>query len=815
MKKLNKTFRASLLSTALLSSLVMAHDHGKDHQHDNHKGYHVDHEHGKVTSEPAYDLNLKGGKVKEIVPKDLVPEAPILNLEQALKRFDVHPDFELEVIASEPMVFDPIIAIHDAKGRLWVVEMTTYMPNLEGVGEMEHESQIVMLTDTDNDGKMDKRQVVLEKLLLPRTLAFVEKGILWADHTTLHFSELAEDGDKVKVVNTEVVDKTYAASGSVEHKPNGMLYSLDNWYYNSYATSRYRALPLDIAVPSGAKEVYRNKYWKMVKGATEFRGAWSITQDDYGRHYFNGNSTPIRITPYSPSISLRNPKHHFSPELLVQEVGTDDVYPIRVTPAIYAGDVEASYRDGYRLARHTASCGTLVYRGNQFPEKYQGIGLVNEPTANLTKATKITDTNGVVTGENLLHQREIVASTDERYRPVNTHNAPDGTVTIVDFYHGIIQHGKFMNPYLADQIKQRDLERHKHIGRLYRLKAKGKATNNETDLTKYSPAELVPFLGHANGWHRDMAQQLLVMKQDKSVVKQLTQMALTDNNHLAKIKALWVLEGLHATTVDTLKQAAENGNEKVKVAVYRILDTLPASAEVATWLNQQAKTVSKEALSYLALAAGTHNAWPAIATVINQHGVSDPVFAALGSKEAEFLKAQGNNIPETAKADVTKIMNFVDVTAGKNKKLSGRALDMIKFGQKLYNGKAGCSGCHGVDGNGNSSIPPLNGSEWVTGDKAKFLAIVMHGLSGPVEVKGKTYNSVMPATKYNTAIGTNEMAALTSYIRFAWSNEASFISKTDVKTVKDATKKVNESFTVETFKRLKDCHQRQKQEKKQ
>lgn len=509
MKKIDKIILQSLLLgfAGLVYSQVgiadeHAHDHSAEHLHN--VQIHVDHQHGKITSKPVFKNTFKSHKkINQVVPKALIPEAPILNIEQAMKSFQLPNDFELEVIAAEPLVFDPVIALYDAKGRLWVVEMTTYMPDIESHGEMEHESQIVVLTDTNNDGKMDKRQVILEKLLLPRTLAFVDQGFLWADHTTLYFTETNEENGKIKVIKTEVIDKKYATGGSVEHKPNGMLFSLDNWYYNAYMPKRYRAYPLNMEGPKSSEEVYRNKYWKMVKQDSEFRGQWGITQDDYGRHYFNGNSSPIRTTSFLPNVANRNAKHQFPVDLLEQDVGTPDVYPIRVTPGLYAGDQKGTYND-YKQARHTSACGTLIYRGNQFPKKFYGIGLVSEPTGNLIKATLITDVDGVVSGKNLFNKQSILASTDERFRPVNAVNSPDGTITVVDFYHGIIQHGKFMTPYLYDQIKQRELERHKHIGRIYRIKSKQKSVNNIRDLSTLSNQKLVAMLGHDNGWHRDI-----------------------------------------------------------------------------------------------------------------------------------------------------------------------------------------------------------------------------------------------------------------------------------------------------------------------
>ncbi len=131
----------------------------------------------------------------------------------------------------------------------------------------------------------------------------------------------------------------------------------------------------------------------------------------------------------------------------------------------------------------------------------------------------------------------------------------------------------------------RDLERNKHIGRLYRLKHKNSEMPKVTYLNKLSAEQLVPYLAHDNGWHRDTAKQLIVMKQDKSVIALLTNMAITSTNHLAQINALWTLEGLGVVDLKTLQQAAKTNNAKVKRSIYRLAEYLPNNNQVLNnWL---------------------------------------------------------------------------------------------------------------------------------------------------------------------------------------------------------------------------------------
>lgn len=123
-------------------------------------------------------LDHPGEVQKSLVPRELIPPSPALTPEQALKSFKLQPGFRIECVASEPMVEDPVAAAFDPDGRLWVVEMRGYMPDLDGTGEDAPVGRVVILTDTNGDGKMDKQTVFIDGLVLPRALALVDGGVL-------------------------------------------------------------------------------------------------------------------------------------------------------------------------------------------------------------------------------------------------------------------------------------------------------------------------------------------------------------------------------------------------------------------------------------------------------------------------------------------------------------------------------------------------------------------------------------------------------------------------------------------------------------
>src|SRR5688572_15225485 len=117
----------------------------------------------------------------EIWKRVEIPPSPVLTPDKALKTFRLPPGFRIDVVASEPLIAQPVHMQFDAAGRLWVVEMPGYMRDIDGSGEDEPSGRIVVLEDADGDGRMDKSTTFLDGLVMPRTLSFVAGGVLVAE----------------------------------------------------------------------------------------------------------------------------------------------------------------------------------------------------------------------------------------------------------------------------------------------------------------------------------------------------------------------------------------------------------------------------------------------------------------------------------------------------------------------------------------------------------------------------------------------------------------------------------------------------------
>jgi glucose/arabinose dehydrogenase len=187
-------------------------------------------------------------------------------------KYKIADGFDVQLVAREPLLEAPVAMDFDNKGRMWVVEMRGYMNNLSGTKEDIPNSRISILEDSDSDGVADHSKVFLDSLVLPRGLAHVYGGLLYVVPPDLWFVEINNDHPGKKTL----VDSMYAAGGNPEHQPNGLMMGIDNWIYNANSNKRYQM-----------------KNGKWIIEPTSYRGQYGISQDNYGRLYYNSNETQL------------------------------------------------------------------------------------------------------------------------------------------------------------------------------------------------------------------------------------------------------------------------------------------------------------------------------------------------------------------------------------------------------------------------------------------------------------------------------------------------------------------------------------------
>jgi mono/diheme cytochrome c family protein len=559
-------------------------------------------------------------------------ESPVLSPEDEMKTFFMPPGYHVELVASEPMIEEPILIDWDADGRLWVLEMPAYMRDIAGDGEHDPVGRVSVLEDTNGDGKMDKKTVFLDGLVQPRALKVLQHGVLVGEPPNLW---LARDtnGD-LKADTKELVASNYGqAMANVEHNANGLMWGLDNWIHTSEHNGYLRL-----------------KNGRFENEATLSRGQWGLSMDDAGRIYRNTNEAALFVDLISARYFMRNPnllRTRGSYESL-QNDEVNTVWPVRPTRGVNRGYQTGILRPDGTLAHFTSVSAPTVYRGDRLPSDLYGNVFVVEPAANLVSRLIVTDDETGLTAKKAYEHGEFLASTDERFRPVYLSSAPDGTLYVVDMYHGIIQHKTYITEYLRDQILSRRLDRPNGHGRIYRIIHDTTKRGPTPALSRASAAQLVDALADPNGWWRDTAQRLLVERGDQSVGALLKDRAGNAPDWRTRVHALWTLDGLDVIDRDTVVRALHDSSRDVRVSALQLAerwlsdgdDTVQAAvlacATDADWAvrKQLAATVG-------ALPAESSAKQTALADLLDRFGgdpvVVDAALSGLAGHEAEML----------------------------------------------------------------------------------------------------------------------------------------------------------------------------------
>ncbi len=771
------------------------------------------------------------------------PPAPELSPAEALAAFSIAPGFKVELVASKPLVEDPVAIAWDEFGQLYVAEMRGFMPDAWGNGEDEPVGVVVRLKDNDGDGRFDEREVLLDGLVLPRAVAIVNEGLLIGEPPNLWLCPTdSEDSNGISCSNKVRLAEYGNQPGSVEHAENGLLPAVDNWIYNAKSERRFKL--------SGRT---------LVEDKTLFRGQWGITQDNFGNLYYNTNSNLLLGDLYDaqPVISAGNKT---AAGLNIPVSKNDQLFAVRVNPGVNRAYVPGVLREDGRLDKPTSASGMAVYRGHQFPKDLRGHVFVAEPAANAVAQLSVTRGELEVNTEHVLYPdekwqlREFLASTDERFRPVDVETGPDGALYVVDMYRGIIQDHVFLSDELRAQALERQLDKPVGMGRIWRVVASNEPVEAPGE---FNNADLVALLKHPNGWHRDVAQRLLVDSPEKDVDTKLRNLVV-EAAPVTAVHALWILDARQSLDTATLQSALARESADLQLAAMRAGERQLSKAALLDLAGSPDKGIAHQATMYLSrfsednavisflavkmsqdpdpvqlmgiqvAAAGNELA---LVRALPRPGVNEFVAslvsqvlrrdasqagalldAVLAEKEASTQRAMLDGLIKVTRTEefervllagphvlfteapdelwpvIAKLrQGFTwpgdDLVAGA-KPLSPAEAERMEAGKQYFLER--CAICHRADGMGIASLgPPLVESEWVTGPSEPLIRIILHGLQGPITVKGEEWNGVMPGHNTIPDFTDDVASGLLTYLGRAWGHTGRIIQPAFVKEVRE------------------------------
>jgi putative membrane-bound dehydrogenase-like protein len=480
-----------------------------------------------------------------------------------LSTFELEPGFQIELIAAEPLLGDPVDMEIDENGKMYVVEMKGVPSDKRGTGSVK------ILTDTNGDGVLDKSTVFADSLILPSGVMRWKKGILVTDPPNVYYFEDTDGDNKADVKKLML---TGFDSSDLESNVNNPTLGLDNWIYLGNGGSNnkdiyYPDKPNGTRLPDNARRRmvrFRPEQYDLEMMSTRTQFGYSF--DAWGNRFMVSNADHI----YQEAIGTQYLKRN--PDLLISDAAQSisdhgsaaDVFPITKNPE------NQLLTD---VGVFTSACGITNYLGGAFPDVFNSnTSFTAEPAQNLVHVDHISEKGAVFSAGRVGKNKEFLASTDPYFRPVNMYVGPDGALYIVDFYRQFIEGPEFMDEKV---VRSANLYNGTDKGRIYRISASGAAPAawiKNINLGSATDEQLVEKLADPNIWWRSNAQRLLLDRKAKVVVPSLIRMAQNSQSAMGRLHALWTLEGMDEINAALIENALTDKEPGIRENAIRLAE---------------------------------------------------------------------------------------------------------------------------------------------------------------------------------------------------------------------------------------------------
>jgi len=487
-----------------------------------------------------------------LTAEQLKPVSP----SEAAATLHVPDDVEVQLVASEPQVEDPVALAFDLAGNLYVVENRGY-PSDEALN-----GRVALLKDTDGDGYYETRTTFAEGFSFPNGVMPWKGGILLTSAPTIYFLK-DTNGDNVADVREDFLTG-FTLGGSTQLYVSHPTLGLDNWLYFTNGLSGGEVIdPANPGTPvkMGSNDLRFNPITRAIE-ATSGQAQFGQTFDNYGHRFVCTNRKHISQVVIQHADLERNPYAG------LHEV-EDQIAGLGSETRLYAL-TEATTTAYSHAGTFTAACGLVIYRGTALPEPYRENGFTCDPTSNIVHRTVLTDNGPAWKGHRGEEGKEFLASTDNWFRPVFLANGPDGALYLCDMYRKTIEHPQYLP---KDVAAITDFQSGRNMGRIYRITAKG-AAPAPRDFTADSAqvAAVVANLEAPDAWQRDTAHRLLLTELRDAPDTATALEATLDSSPvaLARLHALGLLSGLNALKEESLLKSLGDPDRNVREHALRL-----------------------------------------------------------------------------------------------------------------------------------------------------------------------------------------------------------------------------------------------------
>ena len=660
--------------------------------------------------------------------------------DEALATMTVPEGYKIELFASEREFDDlanPVQMSFDNRGRLWVATMPSY-PHYRP-GDAKPNDKLIILEDTNGDGKADKHTVFADRLHLPTGFEFAPEGVYVAQGTYLILLKDTDGDDKAderEIVLSGFSDHdTHHAISAFCADPSGAFFMGEGTFLHSNVETAYGP----IRSSNGGFFRFDPNSQRLERTARlSIPNPWGIAFDHWGQPFFIDTSDP-NLRWMTPG-TLKEPYGEFAP----------------LPPSI----IEDEQR-----VRPTA--GLEFVSSRHFPDEVQGDILVQNTIGFLgIKQHQLVDDESGFKG---LFRQDLLVSSDGNFRPSDLEFAPDGSLYVLDWHNVLIGH---MQHSARDPLRD-----HVH-GRVYRITYPERPLVKPVQVAGAPVEALLDNLKVPEDRVRYRTRRELRGRPEAEVMPALKTWVAEATDEHDLLEALWVSWGIDAVDTDLLKRLLKADDFRVRAAAVYVLRYVGAKVPEQAALLAEAAKDENGRVRLEAITAGSWLPEDEAIEVIEAAG-SEPMDSWIKpvykSARARALGIEVEEDPE-------------DTLAAPTKPLDAAAMALYKKGAEVYSREGHCATCHQEDGKGlpAAMFPPLTGTKWVQGNEERLIKIALNGLMGPIEILGKKYPGQVPMTQFK-GLSDEELASVLTYVRNTFGNSASPISPEKVKAVRAAT----------------------------